>query len=196
MTGVRLLLTPYWVQIEYRTPGFPEDPYGFTLEERLKWSNISLDYLLNDEGISFLEQQSFEDGTPIYNARELKHMVDVKVVVKGALTAWWTSLAAVILIGGLAWQGGWFEGYRLALLRGSWLTIGLIASIVVVVVAAFGVFFVQFHNVFFDPGTWVFRYSDTLIRLFPERFWRDAFLWIGSIAIIEALWIISLARKK
>jgi uncharacterized membrane protein len=52
---------------------------------------------------------------------------------------------------------------------------------------SFGVFFVAFHNVFFEPGTWVFYYSDTLIRLFPERFWRDIFLYVGGFAIISGL---------
>ncbi len=38
MTLVRLLLTPLFLQIEYRMPGFPLDPYGFTLQDRLQWS--------------------------------------------------------------------------------------------------------------------------------------------------------------
>ena len=30
------------------------------------------------------------------------------------------------------------------------------------------------HDLLFPPGTWIFPFSDTLIRLFPEQFWRDA----------------------
>ena len=30
LTAVRLLMTPAFVQIEYSTPGFPADPFGFT----------------------------------------------------------------------------------------------------------------------------------------------------------------------
>jgi hypothetical protein len=29
----------------------------------------------------------------------------------------------------------------------------------------------------------MFLYSDTLIRLFPLRFWQDAFLWAAAIAL-------------
>ena len=54
--------------------------------------------------------------------------------------------------------------------------------IIVFVLLSFGVFFVAFHNVFFDPGTWMFEFSDTLIRLFPERFWRDIFIYVGVLA--------------
>jgi integral membrane protein (TIGR01906 family) len=71
--------------------------------------------------------------------------------------------------------------------RGGWLTVVLVGVIVSAVVIGFGVFFVFFHEVFFDPGTWIFRYSDTLIRLFPERFWRDAFLAIGGLSLAGGL---------
>ena len=33
----------------------------------------------------------------------------------------------------------------------------------------------------------MFAYSDTLIRLFPIRFWEDAFLWAGVISVGGAL---------
>jgi integral membrane protein (TIGR01906 family) len=59
--------------------------------------------------------------------------------------------------------------------------------ILVAVLIAFSVFFVFFHEIFFDPGTWVFRFSDTLIRLFPQRFWRDTFIAIGLLAIAGGL---------
>ncbi len=85
-------------------------------------------------------------------------------------------------IGIWAWQSGWVAAYRASLARGGWLTAGLIGAIILFVLIAFGVFFVAFHNVFFDPGTWQFLYSDTLIRLFPERFWRDSFLTVGALA--------------
>ena len=32
-------------------------------------------------------------------------------------------------------------------------------------------FFVYFHEVFFDSGTWTFDASSGIIRLFPESFW-------------------------
>ena len=38
MLGVRLLMTPLYLEVEYHMPGFPEDSYGFTLQDRLKWS--------------------------------------------------------------------------------------------------------------------------------------------------------------
>ncbi|MBP1693700.1 MAG: hypothetical protein H6Q37_1583, partial [Chloroflexi bacterium] len=35
MTVVRLMLSPLYINIEYRMPGFPTDYYGFTQADRL-----------------------------------------------------------------------------------------------------------------------------------------------------------------
>jgi integral membrane protein (TIGR01906 family) len=53
----------------------------------------------------------------------------------------------------------------------------------VYLVLNFNQLFVAFHRIFFADGTWMFRFSDSLIRLFPVRFWRDAFIWVGVIAL-------------
>src|SRR5512135_399806 len=80
LTSVRLMLTPLYINFEYNVPGFPQDSYGFTKEDRLHWADITRVYLLNSSGISFLSDLRFPDGTPVYNDRELRHMVDVKNV--------------------------------------------------------------------------------------------------------------------
>ena len=196
LTSVRLLLTPIFVQLEYRTPNFPPDPYGFIQQDRLYWSQIALDYLLNDEGISFLEELEFEDGTQVYNARELRHMLDVKEVVQSALIAWYISIGSIILLGLWAYWGGWMKDYRRGISRGGWITVGIIGVTMVAVLIAFSVFFVFFHQVFFESGTWVFRFSDTLIRLFPQRFWRDAFVAIGLLSLVGGLMLGVVFRPK
>jgi integral membrane protein (TIGR01906 family) len=187
LTSVRLLVTPVFVQIEYRTPNFPADPYGFTQQDRLQWSQIALDYLLNDEGISFLEELEFEDGTQVYNARELKHMLDVKEVLRSALNVWYISIGSIFLLGVWAYWGKWMDSYQRGISRGGWITVGIIAVTMVIVLIGFSVFFVFFHQVFFESGTWTFRFSDTLIRLFPQRFWRDTFIAIGLLSLAGGL---------
>jgi integral membrane protein (TIGR01906 family) len=190
MAGVRLLLTPVFVPFEYSTPGFPDDPFGFTRQDRLRWSQIAVDYLLNDEGISFLGDLRFDDGQPVYNERELQHMVDVKNVVQAALLVWYVSLGLLAALGVGGYLAGLWPEFQAGLARGGLLTVILLGAIILFVLIAFGVIFVAFHNVFFAPGTWTFLHSDTLIRLFPERFWRDTFLAIGLLAGVPglALW--------
>ena len=76
----------------------------------------------------------------------------------------------------------WKE-YLKSISRGGWLTVGLIVAVLVYLALNFNSLFVNFHKVFFEGDTWLFLYSDSLIRLFPERFWRDAFIWIGTMAL-------------
>jgi integral membrane protein (TIGR01906 family) len=196
LLAVRLVINPWYVEFEYRTPFFPEDPYGFTREERLKYSKIDIEYLLNDAGISFLADLHFPEGqqapdfscqfmvdcTKFYNDRELGHMADVKRVVQGALKVLYSSTAILVLLGVWGWFGKWWGVFLNGLRRGGWLTVILLGVIILFVLVAFGVIFVFFHEIFFAAGSWTFYYSDSLIRLFPERFWRDTFLMVGGIA--------------
>jgi integral membrane protein (TIGR01906 family) len=196
LTAVRLMMTPVFLRLEYNTPNFPPDSYGFTKEDRLYWSRFALDYLLNEAGISYLGDLRFKDGTLVYNERELRHMVDVKNVVRGALLVWYLSLAALLILGVWAWLGRRLDDYRRGLRRGGWLTVILLGTIIFFVLLSFGVVFVAFHNVFFAEGTWMFLWSDTLIRMFPERFWRDIFVYVGVLAMAGGIGLgLGLRRK-
>lgn len=185
--GVRLLLTNTFPEIEYRTPGFPTDEYGFTLQDRLQWSGISIDYLLNDADISFLSDLTFPDGAPLFNGRELSHMQDVKNVVQPVL---WVGYGVWFLVLGLGlWArfGGWWPEYVRGIWCGGWLTVGLVAVIGILAGISFWQFFTVFHELFFTGDSWQFLYSDTLIRLFPMRFWQDAFLFAGALDVLGGL---------
>ncbi len=195
MFAVRVMLTPLFLQVEYNLPGFPADPYGFTREQRLNFSKISVDYLINNEGIEFLQNQKIDEGTPLYNARELSHMLDVKVLVKNMLTAWLVLLLIWLLLLVWAWRGKWFLDFLLAVSNGGWLTLGIILFLLTAVLVDFDGLFTAFHHLFFEGDTWLFYYSDSLIRLFPMRFWRDAFILTGGITILLAL-ISALSRKR
>lgn len=188
--AIRVLLSPFFYKIEYSLPYFPPDEYGFTTEDRLKWAPYAVNYLVNDEDISYLGDLQFEDGTPLYNERELRHMEDVKRITRGALRLWYGSQALLLGLGVWAGFGGWWQSYLLGLKRGGWWMVGLAVTIGLIVVVGiainpnvFNAFFVAFHSLFFEGDSWLFLYSDTLIRLFPIRFWQDAFLWAAVIAL-------------
>ncbi len=195
------MLHPWFYIFEYHTPGFPADPYGFTTEERIHWARYAVDYLRYHRDISYLADLRFPEGEQIpepscgfvddcsrlYNDRELQHMVDVQRVVDGALRVWQISLLGLLALGVWAWKGGWPDEFRRAAGRGGLWTAGFSAFIILFVLVGFGVIFVWFHEIFFASGTWVFYYSDTLIRLFPERFWRDAFLFVAGVPALAGV---------
>jgi integral membrane protein (TIGR01906 family) len=196
LLAVRLLLTPLSPGIEYGMPGFPADLYGFTLRDRLRWSDYSVRYLLNSAGTEYLSDLRFDDGTPVFNERELSHMHDVKAVVQGALTALYVALALLIALGLYAWFGGWRATFLAGLRRGGWLTVGVIAGLGALALVSFGNFFTLFHEVFFKGDSWLFEYSDTLIRLFPIRFWQDVFLFVLGFALMAGLLLGLFAKPR
>lgn len=193
--GLRLMLSHAFPEIEYRLPGFPADEYGFSLQDRLHWSRISIDYLLNGSDISFLGDLNFPDGSPLFNARELSHMRDVKNVVQPVL---WVGYGVWFLIVGLGlWArfGGWWIIYISSIRRGGWLAVGMVVFIGIFAAVSFWQFFTVFHELFFKGDSWQFLFSDTLIRLFPMRFWQDAFLFAGALDVIGGL-TLGLGLKK
>jgi integral membrane protein (TIGR01906 family) len=195
--GLRLLLSPFLLQIEYNMPYFPVDTYGFTRQDRLHWAPYAVDYLVNRADISYLGDLKFENGNPLFNERELTHMQDVKRVTQNALQLWDITLVTLLLLGCFAYaqhklwgRADWISAYARGFWRGGWLMVGLALSIGAIVVVGIAInpnvfweFFTLFHKLFFTGDSWLFYYSDTLIRLFPIRFWQDAFLLAAFIAL-------------
>jgi integral membrane protein (TIGR01906 family) len=76
------------------------------------------------------------------------------------------------------------------LIGGAVLTFLILIGVVLFIAVAWDQFFTQFHELFFQSGTWVFEYSDSLIRLYPVRFWQDAAINIGIFAGFGAAFIL------
>jgi len=193
--SIRVLLSPIFYQLEYRMPYFPPDPYGFTLEERLKGAALSIDYLMNDATLDYFNQFKLTDGSPFYNERELSHMLDVKILIKDAFSVWFMLLAILIMVGAGAKVRNDMNSFWKALSRGGMLTIILIGLVLFFVIIAFSSLFTQFHMLFFTGDTWLFEYSDTLIRLFPMQFWQDAFIWLAVLSVLQGLAIYLFGKK-
>lgn len=77
--------------------------------------------------------------------------------------------------------------YWKAVSYGGWLTLGLILLVIAGVFINFNQLFASFHAIFFEGDTWLFFTNDTLIRLFPEKLWSDAFIYMGIFTLAEAL---------
>ncbi len=171
--ALRLMATPTLARWEYRRPDFPPDPYGFSTADRIRLAEACLDYLLTGAGIERLAEISLEDR-PAFNPRELAHMEDVKRVL---WSLWGVGVASGLLVlGGTVALAVYPHTRRrapLALLGGSLLTVALVAAAGLLMLLGWDTFFTGFHGIFFSPGSWTFAYSDTLLRLYPERFWMD-----------------------
>lgn len=191
-----LLLGTMRLLIVWEAPSYPEfeypritlDQFGFTQEERLELAQVNLDYLTRsepaEEVIYLLEELRLPDtDQPLFNQREIGHMLDVKKLVDTFRTITWivTIIVVVGLIFLLVQRKSRVEGYK-ALKYGGLLTTGILLAILVLISLSWNLVFTQFHEILFPPNTWTFNYSDSLIRLFPEQFWFDfGVLWTGAV---------------
>lgn len=198
MALVRLLTLPWYPAWEYGRAGFPEDLYGLSPQHRLRMAQASIRYLNVRGPTTVLADLELPDGTPAHNERELDHMDDVKRVYSGL-----TLVAAGLLVasGVSAWQlvrSGDRCAMWQALIRGAALTLVLLVALGSWMLVAFDRFFTLFHGVFFEQGTWTFYYTDTLIRLFPFRFWEDAGLLVaGGVTLLSlGLLIVSVVNRR
>ncbi len=197
--SILILLSPIFTNLEYRRPGFPEDNYGFTTAERLEFGNQTRRYLISDDSLEDLQQLVFENGDPIYIGRELSHLEDVKIVLQGVLKVFYGAAAVFVLGGLIAGTRGWQEIYLNGIYLGGKITAGLLIIILLLTLLSFQAMFTNFHLLFFEGGSWLFFYSDTLIRLFPVQFWQDIFLVFGILTLAGGIllgWVLPVRMKK
>jgi integral membrane protein (TIGR01906 family) len=203
-TWITLVISPAYPKWAYSRPNFPPDLDSrfvsparvaqlglvpMTQADRLELALVSVAYLESwgkpEEMIWMLDEQVLPyTGEPLFNDQELSHMIDVKrltdAIRLGAIGT------AVIVIAGLFIllknPQTRADGYK-AIFQG-----GLATTIILFALAAFiglgwSIFFVQFHELLFPPGTWTFAYTDGLIRLYPEIF----FFYVGLILSLGTL---------
>jgi len=184
LTNLYALMSPAFLHYEYGKADFPPSP-GFTDEQRLMVAEKAVTYLRSDAGIEILGDLEGEEG-PLFREKELVHMVDVKVLTRQAFLAHGLLglLIALSLLALLVIRDGQVST---SLLQGSLLTIALLVAVVALIYLNFDWFFTHFHLTFFAGDSWIFDWSDTLIRLFPERFWFDAATLWGLLTLGEAV---------
>ena len=201
--SVRLLAGDQYLAFEYGKSNFPPDLYGFTPSQRLTIASANLRFVREDLAIDALSSQVF-DGEPVYKARELSHMLDVQKVYQTVWRVWQVIVLLILLTGFLLWRFSDRIILPSAIQAGGLLTSGLILALGLLAVVAWRGWFTIFHQIFFAPGSWLFEYSDTLIRLFPIKFWFDSALTLFSVSFIEGLllaligwrWRLSLETKQ
>jgi integral membrane protein (TIGR01906 family) len=182
--------------ISWDNPSYPAfeygriepDAFGFSDQERLELAEATLAYLRQPEPapeVIYMLEDLRIPGTdqPLYNTSEIGHMIDVKVVADAFKPALWIS--AIIFIGGFLYlmvrEPTRYFGAK-TMEYGGLLTVSLVLFVMAFMFLAWNLAFTVFHNIFFDPGTWQFLYTDSLIRLFPEQFWFDfGTIWTVSI---------------
>lgn len=202
MGTIRAIIAWDYPAFEYQR--IPPDMFGFTPEQRLELARGTLTYLQQREPASkviYLLEELQLPGTnrPLYNESEISHMIDVKNMADAM--KWVAVVSGAIVIVGLGLllipgQTRYF-GWRTLMFAGMG-TVIVLAVIAVAILVAWPIFFVQFHELLFPPGTWTFAYTDSLIRLFPEQFWFDIGVLISgaTLALGVVAWGIGFVMSR
>ena len=188
VTSIRLVANPWFIHFEYNRSGFPPDAYGFTIEQRLPLALAGL-YSVTPEGagLILLEQARLPNGEPAFNAREIQHMQDVRALMDRVFPATLIGAAVLVSLSIIFRKNAKYRDVvALGLRAGSILTLVLLAGLITYVLINFDAFFLSFHQMFFEGDTFMFRFDDTLIRLYPEQLWSDAAILIGVLTAIFA----------
>ncbi len=186
LTNLYIFMSPTFLRYEYGKADFPAAS-GFTDEERLMVADRAVTYLRSDAGIEMLGDLEGAEG-PLFRGKELVHMADVKVVTRQAFLAHgFLGLLIAFSLGVLLVLRDSQPRISTSLFQGSLLTIALLLALVALVYLNFDWFFTHFHLTFFEGDSWIFDFSDTLIRLFPTRFWFDAASLWGMLTLGEAV---------
>jgi integral membrane protein (TIGR01906 family) len=106
------------------------------------------------------------------------------------------ALIAALLLLGVAFYSRGRRWFWLAVRKGARI---LIVG-VVVVGAAFAVFFEQafelFHEIFFPPGTYMFDpATDKLVQLFPDQFWSETSVALAATVLILGILVAVVADR-
>ena len=184
--AVQLLATDPYLAFEYGKASFPLDSFGYTQQERFDLASSNIHYVRAHVPSDALANQTL-NGAPVYTSREVSHMADVQAVFQSVLRVWQASFILLLLMGLILWQQGERKALASAVQSGGFLISGIILSIALLAIFSWQFWFETFHLFFFKPGSWLFSYSDTLIRLFPLKFWFDATLTISSFSLIGGL---------
>ncbi|MEM4724433.1 MAG: TIGR01906 family membrane protein [Candidatus Hadarchaeum sp.] len=188
LSNLYLLATPAFIRYEYSKPSFPSaDLYND--DERLSLAEATLYYLRSNEGVDYLTNLHSR-GQPVYNAREIKHLVDVKRVMNAAFLIQGLCLLLLAAAAIFTWsqRQEWYGALR-AIFTGCSALFVLLLAISLLAYANFDLFFTAFHRLFFEGDSWLFMYSDTLIQLFPVPFWIDA-TWMLALLTIGECFIV------
>jgi integral membrane protein (TIGR01906 family) len=186
--GLWVLTNAWYVHAEYGRPGFPDDRYGFTKAERTELALIGLRSIqpLETDGVAVLRGARLPDGGTAFTEQEVAHMADVRRLVSRVLLAWSIGLALVVAAGIAAWRLRLAGVITRGLIGGGVLTLAIAGAIGLIMLVDFDWFFVQFHEALFAGNSWLFPYSSTLIRLYPDAFWSDFGTVLAVLTILQA----------
>lgn len=127
----------------------------------------------------------------LYNHREVEHMRDVKVLVRGTYAV---AVLSVLYVLGMAAAGyalcgpGFSKRLAMLFVWGGGLTLVIVLAVGLFALVGFDSLFLLFHRISFANDLWQLNpRSDYLLIMFPQGFWFDATMRLAMTTIAGAL---------
>ncbi|MEX0621043.1 MAG: DUF1461 domain-containing protein [Solirubrobacterales bacterium] len=183
-----VLLVPWFAHLQYALPGFPEDAFGLSGSDRASLGATGIRSIWPvGPGTDLLVDSRLPDGSVAFGPVEIRHMGDVRSLVRALLVLWLVSVTAAVAVAFRLKRTNQSDTVRRGLRLGSLITIGAMAVIGIAMLINFDVVFDGFHQIFFEPGTWTFSDEETLRRLYPDAFWGIAAGLLAALALLQAV---------
>ena len=174
-----------------------EDATGLARADLDSTAKALRQYFNNDEKTFYHTVTEGGLPGPVFNARETRHMEDVKALFVGV-----NRLQELSVIFVLAYVVAFFLWARDSNVRqlatqaliGLGLGVLAVGGIAVFAVFGFEAAFTRFHEVLFSNNLWQLDPErDHLIQMFPQDFWRDITIVLGAMCALEAALIASVS---
>lgn len=192
--STKIAFSEWFIDYEYSKPNFPDDRWGLSDKVRKKLAKLGLKAVLTKEGLKEFKEAKFPNGRKAFRKKEVKHMEDVNKFLSNLfittyiLVIFW--LFVLILRKKQVWK---------LLIYSSVYTFLFFAVVSLIVFVSYEKAFEIFHNFFFGNTSWRFSKYDTLLRIYPMKFWFDGTIILAIIAIFINTFILSLGiilRRK
>jgi integral membrane protein (TIGR01906 family) len=195
--SVAPFLSPAWVGFEQDRVGAAALT-GFSEPDLHRIVNAILGDLVLGSGDFGVTTNGSPGAPSVLNDRERSHMRDVRGVFEafGLLT-----VVSLVVLGVAARRSRSAPVDRRRLWRSvrrgaQGLAVG-VAIAAGVALVAFDAAFEVIHSLFFAPGTFDFDPTrDRIVQLFPDAFWSETTLAVGVVAIVAALGVAGVARRR
>lgn len=195
-SNLRLLATRTWVVMEQKRAGVAEETQ-FSDKELKEIDAKVLRFMNSGELFSSITVMQNGKEVKVFKAREVSHLYDVQGIFR--VFSWARSISIFLLLV-LIFLLVADNRDRKRLIYGFLSRAGLfflatVGGLFLFVLLAFNLFFTEFHQLVFAPGTWIFGSGEILPQLFPERFWLESALALTAACIAETVLVIFIFRE-
>jgi len=188
---IPLFLNPIWV-------GFEQGRAGATAWTGFSESDLkaTTDSILADLVFGPPDFDVEVAGAPVLDERERGHMRDVRGVFIGFFAVAATLGIVAVAIAVRRGRDGRRATWRAVRAGSMWLVEALVVLGIIAVVA-FDSLFDLFHGLLFPGGSYTFDpRTERLVQLFPFQFWQETTIAVGVVAIVAAIVVVALARRR